>query len=278
MLAGDEPLGLGALAAVGSFFAVATGPALDPTGPEGLVHGESGLPLTEAHRTDPGSPWRARIADVAARLGTAEPRVAASIAFQGLAARLWSVALGAAVLTGHVPDLGPGRLWWHPDRPAPADLRLPDPRPTAVPGDTAARLAATVLHGHLVPLVRASRAASGVSERVLWGNAGSALAGTVGVLHGWARTAGASGGASAGASVGAPAGTPGAAAAGEAADRAGALARALFTDPLLRGTGTVSASGGRPGFVRRSCCLYYRVPGGGLCGDCVLRTRVTERP
>ncbi|MYT23087.1 Fe-S oxidoreductase, partial [Streptomyces sp. SID7760] len=26
-------------------------------------------------------------------------------------------------------------------------------------------------------------------------------------------------------------------------------------------------------FVRRSCCLYYRVPGGGLCGDCVLRTR-----
>ncbi|MEU7551440.1 (2Fe-2S)-binding protein [Streptomyces sp. NPDC044571] len=24
-------------------------------------------------------------------------------------------------------------------------------------------------------------------------------------------------------------------------------------------------------FVRRSCCLYYKVPGGGFCGDCVLR-------
>ncbi len=27
-------------------------------------------------------------------------------------------------------------------------------------------------------------------------------------------------------------------------------------------------------FRRRSCCLYYRVPGGGICGDCVLRRPV----
>jgi hypothetical protein len=26
-------------------------------------------------------------------------------------------------------------------------------------------------------------------------------------------------------------------------------------------------------FRRASCCLFYRVPGGGLCGDCVLRER-----
>lgn len=25
-----------------------------------------------------------------------------------------------------------------------------------------------------------------------------------------------------------------------------------------------------PPFVRRSCCLYYQIPGGGYCGDCVL--------
>ncbi|MGH3410268.1 MAG: (2Fe-2S)-binding protein [Streptosporangiaceae bacterium] len=24
------------------------------------------------------------------------------------------------------------------------------------------------------------------------------------------------------------------------------------------------------GFRRHSCCLYYRLPGGGLCGDCAL--------
>ncbi|WP_250213408.1 (2Fe-2S)-binding protein [Acrocarpospora catenulata] len=35
----------------------------------------------------------------------------------------------------------------------------------------------------------------------------------------------------------------------------------------LRGTGRFA---GEPFFVRRSCCLYYRVPGGGTCGDCVL--------
>jgi ferric iron reductase protein FhuF len=25
-----------------------------------------------------------------------------------------------------------------------------------------------------------------------------------------------------------------------------------------------------PEFRRNSCCLYYRLPEGGLCGDCVL--------
>lgn len=49
--------------------------------------------------------------------------------------------------------------------------------------------------------------------------------------------------------------------------RADQLATALLSGPLT-GTGTV---GGR--FVRRSCCLYYRVPGGGFCGDCPLAQR-----
>jgi hypothetical protein len=33
----------------------------------------------------------------------------------------------------------------------------------------------------------------------------------------------------------------------------------------LQGTGTL-----KPDFRRSSCCLYYRIPGGGYCGDCVL--------
>jgi ferric iron reductase protein FhuF len=28
-----------------------------------------------------------------------------------------------------------------------------------------------------------------------------------------------------------------------------------------------------PEFVRNSCCLFYRLPEGSLCGDCVLRVR-----
>jgi hypothetical protein len=45
---------------------------------------------------------------------------------------------------------------------------------------------------------------------------------------------------------------------------------------LLAGTGELRPP--RPpdrdwSFRRRSCCLYYRVPGGELCGDCVLSHR-----
>lgn len=38
--------------------------------------------------------------------------------------------------------------------------------------------------------------------------------------------------------------------------------------PYLAGTGDPG-----PPFVRRSCCLYYRIPGGGYCGDCVIPAR-----
>ncbi|HXW45531.1 MAG TPA: (2Fe-2S)-binding protein, partial [Streptosporangiaceae bacterium] len=52
------------------------------------------------------------------------------------------------------------------------------------------------------------------------------------------------------------------------------LARALLQVPGLRGAGTLADADDAglqfPGFRRRSCCLYYRVPGGGLCGDCCL--------
>ncbi|MGW5694872.1 (2Fe-2S)-binding protein, partial [Streptomyces asiaticus] len=39
--------------------------------------------------------------------------------------------------------------------------------------------------------------------------------------------------------------------------------------PPLRDAGTLGTA--PLGYRRRTCCLYYRVPGGGLCGDCVLR-------
>lgn len=38
----------------------------------------------------------------------------------------------------------------------------------------------------------------------------------------------------------------------------------LLAGPLA-GTGELGED-----FVRSSCCLYYRIPGGGYCGDCVL--------
>ncbi|GAB2609730.1 hypothetical protein GCM10027168_48400 [Streptomyces capparidis] len=227
---------LEAAAAAGPFFAVRAAP---PGAGRGL------RPFAEDHR-HPGRLAR-HIASVGARLRHDETRVAASVAFQGLAGRLWSVALGPAALTGLVPDLDPARLHWDPDGAAPDDLWLPRPaaRPGA-PGGTAAALRAAVLDAHLLPLHRAVRQVCPVAPGLLWGNAASALVGSAWVLGGWCR------------GTGRP----------RAADRAVALTRALLAEPELRGTGALLPG---PVFRRRSCCLYYRVPGGALCGDCGLR-------
>ncbi|ARZ66483.1 (2Fe-2S)-binding protein [Streptomyces sp. HU2014] len=224
------------LASVGPFFALRT----EDTG---SVDAAGYLPLGE-------EAVRARVATVSERLGTEDRRVAASVAFQGIAGRLLSVALGSAVLTGRVPDLSSGRLGWHPARTAPEDLWLPRPEALPPSDDAAGLIRERVLHGPLALLHTATRAAVPVSGRLLWGNAASSLAGSLRVLHTWCRAQD----------------RP------REAARALALAGEILDDPVLRGTGTLSAGGpGGPSFVRTTCCLYYRVPPGGMCGDCVLR-------
>ncbi|MBL1098719.1 (2Fe-2S)-binding protein [Streptomyces sp. 205] len=228
-------------AAVGPFFALRTGGA----GPRA----EGYVPLGAVYRTVDGRaapPLLARIDAVATTLRTDERRVAASLVFQGLAARLWSLALAPAALHGRVPELRPDRLWWNPARMAPDDLWHPDPlRVHGEPAGLAGQLAQTA-YVHLRPLHHAVRAACPVSGRLLWGNAASALAGSLRVLHDWCRAQGR----------------------GDAADRATALVHTLFQTPPLSDTGTLTTA--PLSFRRRTCCLYYRVPGGGLCGDCVL--------
>lgn len=253
-------------ARIGPFFGLITG----DRGPDGWKD-----PARAGYRPLAGwyaaEPSLERSAAVAARLGIRETRVGASLSFQGLAARLWSVALGTASLTGRVPDLSAERLWWDPERSAPHDLWLPDARdlrhapgsggagPVADDHDSApsgaaaqhdralaVQLRAAVLTGHLEPLADATRAGCPLAPGLLWGNAGSALAGSLGVLRDWCRTHH----------------RP------EAAARALAVTRLLFRTPPLRDTGHFHP--GTPFFVRRSCCLYYRVPGGGYCGDCAL--------
>ncbi|MFJ6465473.1 (2Fe-2S)-binding protein [Streptomyces sp. NPDC091387] len=186
------------------------------------------------------APLTSRIDTVAERLGTSERRVAASVAQLGLAARLWSTALGPAALSGRFPDLRAENLHWDPRQQAPDDLWTESAE--LLPG-TADRIRDVVQYGHLGPLAEAVRRDTAVSSRLLWGNAGSALAGAVRQLIGWARTHG----------------RP------DVAARTRTLAAELFDHPALRDTGAPHG----PGFRRRTCCLYYRGPGGGLCGDCV---------
>ncbi|MFI6080113.1 (2Fe-2S)-binding protein [Streptomyces sp. NPDC051217] len=233
---------------VGGFFALRTEAVGEPAErpAEGGAHGGAYIPFAQIYAGDI-APLSARVDTIAQKLGAPERRVAASVAQLGLAARLWSVALGSAALHGEVPDLDPGRLCWAPLRSSPDDLRLPEPRAFPTAEGTATALAAAVREvvqfGHLVPLAAALRADGSVSPRLLWGNAGSALAGAARELRVWSGRAGRS----------------------EVGERAAAIAAALFTHPDLRTTG-VSRDGS---FRRRSCCLYYRCPSGGLCGDCV---------
>jgi ferric iron reductase protein FhuF len=195
---------------------------------------------------DPGqdlSGWRplreltplALIDDHARRLGVIERRVAASLLFQGLAARLWSPVVAAAALHAVVPDLSEVRL----SPGGPMELCLAEPAGRSA-DDLTEPVLRTVVDGHLRPLVAKIREVVPISEGLLWGNAASALAGCLYVRSERPESAGPLG---------------------------GLVRRLLAREPLL-GTGSLAPDGS---FVRRSCCLYYRVPpGGAKCGDCVL--------
>jgi ferric iron reductase protein FhuF len=170
----------------------------------------------------------------ARQLGVAEARVAASTAQLGYAARLWSPVLGCALLHGVVPDLSELRV----DVGPPVRLNVPEARgwQAQAPAALAYR---TVVSQHLAPM--AAKLPVKVATGLFWGNAASAMAAALRVLTATRASLGTA-----------------------ARDMAGTL----LDMGLLRGTGELTGPG--LGFSRRSCCLYYRVPGGGLCGDCPL--------
>ncbi|WP_033216523.1 (2Fe-2S)-binding protein [Kitasatospora phosalacinea] len=221
------------LSSLGPYFAVRA----DPAPPTGF------RPLPELYGA--GGPLAARIAEVGRVLGTGEARVAASTAHLGLAARLWSVALGTAVAAGRVPELA--GAWFALPPQGPFDLWLPSADGRAATVET---LEAAVLEGQLAPLAEAVRAVVPLAPGLLAGNAASALVGA-------ARQVGS---------------VP------TLRARAAALARELLARPALAGTGAVTAPGGPLAFRRASCCLYYRVPSGGLCGDCAFTRPPGRRP
>ncbi|MGH3407420.1 MAG: hypothetical protein ACRDRJ_33710, partial [Streptosporangiaceae bacterium] len=144
-------------------------------------------PATACYRPGPDG----FLAQATARLPAAEPRVAASIAQQAYAARLWSPVLASALLHAVVPDLTHLQV----RTPDTRQVRSPDPASTLTlaldwpAGRPVPDLAAAaelsyqvVVTAHLEPL---ALALSGeVADGLLWGNAASALAGALGVLIG----------------------------------------------------------------------------------------------
>jgi len=229
-----------ALARVSPYFALSTG---EPDG-------DGWRPVAELYRDttvlDP------LIDGVGERIGPVPRRVAASTFHLGFAARLWSLWLGAAIGHGLVVDLTPELLHFRRDAGGiRLHLRAPRAWRTEHAGDAEAAApasAAAVLDTHLRPLAAAVRASEPISERLLAGNTASALLGAARVLD---------------AHRGEPA--PGA---------AWRWARRVCEEQL---TDTVVFTG--TGYRRTSCCLFYRTPGGRLCGDCALdRVPTPRRP
>jgi hypothetical protein len=250
----DGMAALRAAAAVGPYFAV------EPWTPDGGWRPLADL-ATDAVVGERVSAARTVIAGSAGiPPGSVEPRVAASIVFLGLAARLVSPPLAAAVLAGTVPQLTGEALWWRPVRGGPWPLAATpvpgeDCGPLDEPGerDAAGKLLAGIVVELICPLLAAFAGYGQVSSQVMWGNVASGLGGAVGML--------------------------GAAHPGRADAAAGLAARMLRYGPL-RGTGELvrpDPGDWRRFFVRRSCCLFYRVPGAGTCGDCVLTPEDARR-
>ncbi len=134
-----------------------------------------------------------------------------------------------------MPDLDPDVLFWRDDR---GSMRLNLTRAQGWSGaQLLQQIAAVVVEAHLVPLVSAVRSQWPLSPTLLWQNAFSALHGTATVLE--------------------------AVRPGSSRSAAGRLLEHLRT--------TASIPDGAVFLGRRStCCLFYRLPGGGLCGDCAL--------
>ncbi|GAA1866514.1 (2Fe-2S)-binding protein [Asanoa iriomotensis] len=175
-------------------------------------------------------------------------RVVASVWFMGVVSRLLSPPLGAAVAGGALPLATRANLWWRtvPSGPMPMAYGVVLAQADLSPAQVASALVGGPLAETVTPLLGVFRDTFRLSPKVLWGNVASALAGAAGVL---ADT------------------MP------RHAARVGAVLDHALTLPPLAGTGSVvrpSPASPRRFLVRANCCLYYRIPGGGTCGDCVL--------
>ncbi|NJP46447.1 (2Fe-2S)-binding protein [Actinacidiphila epipremni] len=115
-----------AITALGPFFAFTTHPA-DPSRTAGAPRPGEWQPLDAAAVAARVTAVRQWLAAAGGQPPAAvEPRVAASVAHLGLAARLLSPALAAAVLHGILLDHTLAQVRWQPTLGAPAPLSLPE--------------------------------------------------------------------------------------------------------------------------------------------------------
>ncbi len=239
----DGWTGLHAAATVGPFFVV-----------DGLRREQRWLPLTDFADHPDGLAGRVAAtleSPLLQPLRRATPhavvlRVAASVAFLGLAARLVSPAIGSALSAGIVPVLSWDRLHWRPTPTGIVPLACGPVEGQAIDPGSATDCAAALLSDSVDPVLALGTTVAdryGLSDRIVQGNVASALAGAAVAV---ARN-------------------------GRCTERtAGHLTTALLQHSGMIGSGWLADPGrSGPQFRRNSCCLLYRA-GSGLCGDCIL--------
>ncbi|RZS90087.1 hypothetical protein EV189_1870 [Motilibacter rhizosphaerae] len=170
---------------------------MDPAGVAQQLQRLGGFASVELHDADLVPPWlplsaaldgsalRPRVEATGRALGpSVQPRVAASVAQLGLAARLVTPVVAAAVLGAR---LQPAGAHWQDVLGGPVPLSLPpDALEPATTDELEAHLVA-VVEGPLRALARAVTGAYAVPEQTAAGNTASALAGAAAVVPGAQR-------------------------------------------------------------------------------------------
>ncbi|OBH89672.1 (2Fe-2S)-binding protein [Mycobacterium sp. E2733] len=169
----------------------------------------------------------------ARRYHATDLRIAASLVHLGHATRLWSPVLACALAHGVVPDL-------HDLQRADDGAQLRLPAPVGIPADSPDVLYRVVVQEHMEPLAAGLRV--GLAPALLAGNVASALVGASRALLS-ARP--------------------------DLGPRIAGMTHALLGTGALAGSGV---TGPGLGFRRLSCCLFYRLSGRSVCGDCVFDT------
>ncbi len=207
-------------------------------------------PFTSLSRSSAVDVLARQIKATADALHTDQERPVASLLHLGAAAAICAPLLAAAATDALVPDIDPTALQFgYPPtgrlQLALTGLLASPPRSALMP-DLADQLIAVAIERLLGPFTAALTTAVPLPEPVLTGNVFSSLAAAARLIE--------------------PAGV-------------GVRARALVDlvarrHPPLHDAGELEWRSPDPAtyFRRRNCCLFYQIPGGGTCGDCILAT------
>lgn len=184
------------------------------------------------------------IDDVAARLGTTHRWIAASVFYQGWAARLTSVYAGSAILCGVVPDLRGDVVSYRLTSPGPVELSVAPLRALAPAAGWR-----SLRERHLDPLAAAIRRQVRIGGCLLAGNIGAALAGALSTIATQRR------------------------------HQLDSLVRYNWAHPAdLASSGRWLRMPDGPRYARRTCCGFEQLGHGGRCGDCSLNWHGTPWP